>query len=294
MSTKLVTFNDRKALTLKPNGRSSDYIFPSVIMGCGFKCYYCYCRRHKPIGFDVATNLDEILESVEEQTKDLPWPKQPNQCDVERYLLDIGCNTDIGLMSKKFIEWQKLFQWFKDHPRLKGTFATKYVNSEFLNFNPEGSMRIRFSLMPQALSSVMEPGTSLIEDRIKAVNQFVEAGYEVHLNFSPVIWYKSSQYKQRYIELFQQVDSLIDSIYKPNVLSEVIFLTHDVSLHAYNESKEFKYESVLWNPEIQESKTTSYGGSAVRYKARFKSQLVSEFRQLHTEYIPWNTIRYIF
>lgn len=290
----VVTFSKRKALALKENGRSSDFIFPSLIMGCGFKCYYCYCRRHKPFGFDVANNLEEILASVHEQTVDLPWPKVSNQCDSSKYILDIGCNTDVGLMSRKFIDWLTLFQWFKDHPRLKGTFATKYVNREFLDFNPEGSMRIRFSLMPQVLSSVMEPGTTLIEDRIKAVNDFVEAGYEVHLNFSPVIWYDNPKYLERYVELFQLVDRFIKDEYKSNILAEVIFLTHDESLHEYNEKKNFKYEFVLWNPDIQENKVTSYGGSAVRYKAGLKNQMVVEFKRVHKQYLPWNTIRYIF
>ncbi|BBJ31691.1 hypothetical protein RAS_08000 [Rickettsia asiatica] len=68
--------------------------------------------------------------------------------------------------------------------------ATKYVNPKLLNFNPESKIRIRFSLMPVRMSEILEPKTSTIIERIKAVNIFIEAGYEVHLNFSPIIAYE--------------------------------------------------------------------------------------------------------
>ncbi|HBY70209.1 MAG TPA: lyase, partial [Flavobacteriaceae bacterium] len=57
-------------------------------------------------------------------------------------------------------------------------------------FDPKKKIRIRFSLMPQIVSSEVEPNTSKIIDRIKAVDAFIEEGYDVHLNFSPVIVYK--------------------------------------------------------------------------------------------------------
>lgn len=290
----LLTYKNLKALELKPNGRSSDYIFPTLIMGCGFKCYYCTCRRYKPEGLDISQNIDTILNSVDLQTRYLPWPKVATQCDPNKYTLDLGCNTDFSLLSKKYINWEHIFDWFKDRPRLKATFATKYINTDFLNYDPEDSIRIRFSLMPQKLSSIMEPGTSLIEDRINAINTFIEAGYEVHLNFSPVIWYNSSNYIKRYIELFQQIDDVVNPNYKPFIKAEVIFLTHNKLLHEYNLEHEFKYEHLLWNPDIQENKVTSYGGNAVRYNYKFKYKLVNEFKEVHGRYLSWNTIRYIF
>ena len=43
--------------------------------------------------------------------------------------------------------------------------------------------------MPQALSDKLEPNTSQIIDRIKAINDFYDAGYDVHINYSPIIHY---------------------------------------------------------------------------------------------------------
>ncbi len=43
--------------------------------------------------------------------------------------------------------------------------------------------------MPERIAKVVDVRTSSITERIEAINDFVQAGYEVHLNFSPVIVY---------------------------------------------------------------------------------------------------------
>ena len=75
-------------------------------------------------------------------------------------------------------------------PNAKGSFATKFVNRDLLSYDPQGKTRIRFSLMPEKVAKVVDVRTSPIAERIAAVNDFVQAGYEVHLNFSPVIVYE--------------------------------------------------------------------------------------------------------
>ncbi|WP_025999543.1 hypothetical protein [Rickettsia australis] len=56
----------------------------------------------------------------------------------------------------------KDFNFFKEHPRAKATFTTKYVNHKLLNFNPDGKIRIRFILMPARINKILEPKTSPI------------------------------------------------------------------------------------------------------------------------------------
>ena len=53
-------------------------------------------------------------------------------------------------------------------------------------------------------------------------------------------------------------------------------------------------EDDLWAPEKQEAKISQYGGENVRYKLGLKSEYIQEFKELHNQIIPWNTIRYIF
>lgn len=285
----MITKDERKSLKIRYSGRSSDWISPSFDYGCFLKCRYCYMRRHKPEGISFATNIDKILFVIDKHVNNLDT-KLPNQTHSKYWTYDIGCNTDISL-NLKHQDYFKIFDYFKYSTKAFGTFATKYVNEELLNYNPNHKIRIRFSLLPQILSYIVEPNTSLIEDRIKAVNSFYEAGYDVHLNFSPVIITEDS--KKLYTELFQMCDSLIDNSIKDTVLAEVIFLTHNEKLHNHNISCDID-DSLLWTPDIQENKISQYGGDNVRYKRAYKKIAIERFKKLHDSIIPWNKIRYIF
>ena len=171
-----------------------------------------------------------------------------------------------------------------------GSFATKYVNPMLLEFNPLNKIRIRFSLMPQHMSDLHEPYTTKIIDRIKAINTFIDAGYDVHVNFSPVILYKN--WKQDYTDLFNMLNDYVE--HKDCVLAEVIFLTHNESKHIKNMENHPETEKHLWVPKLQEVKTSQYGGKNYRYKLGLKRNYINKFIELHNSIIPWNTIRYIF
>jgi len=278
----------RKTFKIRPSGRSSDFISPSFGYGCLLNCSYCYMKRHKPSGLDYAKNVGQILTEINSHALFAVIDK-PNQTDPEYITYDISCNEDFALHSK-YYNWKNIFGFFKDHPKAKATLATKIIPNNLLEYNPEEKVRIRFSLMPQVLSTEMEPNTPKIIDRIKAINKFREAGYDVHINYSPVIY--SPNFKKDYLELFELVDKYVDD--KNNVLSEVIFLTHNERKHKYNLANNYKSEDLLWNPDLQENKTSSYGGKNVRYKYKIKYKFVNEFKQLHKSTISWNKIRYIF
>jgi spore photoproduct lyase len=136
----------------------------------------------------------------------------------------------------------------------------------------------------------LEPNTSKIIDRIKAKDEFIESGYDVHVNFSPVVIYDNWQ--EDYEELFQMLDHYVD--YKELVKAEVIFLTHNEKKHLYNLENNIPGEELMWTPEIQEVKTSQYGGKNVRYRYDLKAEYIKDFINLHDKVIPWNTIRYIF
>ena len=280
----------RKTFKIRPSGRSTDFISPSFGYGCLYNCSYCYMKRHQPTGLSVATNTEDILTEINSHAAFAVVDK-PNQTHEKYTTYDISCNEDFALHAKHH-EWEKIFTFFKDHPDIMGSFATKYVNNKLLSFNPEGKIRIRFSLMPQKMADIHEPNTSKIIDRIKAINDFIEAGYDVHINFSPVIvtdtWIKD------YRELFEGVDAIVDRKYKNRVKAEVIFLTHNFKKHIVNLESHPETEVDLWVPNIQESKVSQYGGKNVRYNYKLKREYIKQFVDLHDSLIPWNTIRYIF
>ena len=278
----------RKTFDIRPSGRSTDFISPSFGYGCLFNCSYCYMKRHQPTGLSVASNINDILTSINNHCIFAVVDK-PNQTHEEYITYDISCNEDFAL-HLKYYPWEYIFQFFKDQPKAMASFATKYVNDKLLEFNPEGKVRVRFSLMPQHYTDLLEPNTSPIIDRIKAINRFIEAGYDVHINFSPVIVH--DKWLDHYEYLFKQVKENVS--YPELVKAEVIFLTHNEDKHQKNLMYDYKGEHLLWNPEIQEDKVSQYGGKNIRYKHNLKAEYIRQWTELHDEIIPWNTIRYIF
>ena len=282
---------NRKAMIIRDSGRSSDFITPSFGYGCLYRCSYCYMRRHNKHGLQVAKNTHEILDALDRHLWLLKWPKVPNQTHHKYYTYDFSCNEDYVLHAK-YHDWEYLFDYFKDNPKAMGTAATKYVNKNLLDYDANRKVRIRFSIMPQVLSTVLEPNTSSIIDRLRAVNDFYEAGYDVHLNFSPIIMY--DDFLQGYTTLFKQVDALVDSSIKDKVKAECIFLTHNKEMHKYNVDNDIEGEELLWTPHNQEDKTSDYGCENIRYEYKKKREFIKLFRSIHTNEIGWQTIRYIF
>ena len=257
----------------------------------GVLTHNCYMKRHKPEGLTVATNTMDILTEINSHAFFATVDK-PNQTgDYITY--DISCNEDFARHAK-YHDWKTIFKFFRDHPLAMGSFATKCVNKNLLDFNPEGKIRIRFSMMPAELQKLLEPNTTGIYERLFAVKLFLNAGYEVHLNFSPVIVHDN--WLQSYMSLFNTIDGIAKSNgwADDRVKAEVIFLTHNEAKHWYNVEHKIPGEEFLWTPKIQEVKTSQYGGKNVRYEHKRKTQYIDQFRQIHTGILPWNTIRYIF
>jgi len=283
----------RKSLVIRPSGRSTDYISPSFGYGCLYNCTYCYMKRHKPEGLDYADHVKsyrDILTEIDHHA----WfdtTEKPNQTHAKYITYDISCNEDFAL-HLKYHDWYRIFNFFLQHPKAMGSFATKYVNRELLNFDPNGKVRIRFSLMPENIRKILEPNTSSIMDRLEAINDFKRAGYDVHLNFSPVIVYDG--WIEDYQDLFAWVNAAVDKKYRDEVKAEVIFLTHNADKHEYNLANNLPGEDLLWRPDIQESKRSEFGGENIRYEWQIKQNFIYLFREAHKQVIPWNTIRYIF
>jgi len=277
-------------MLIRESGRSTDFISPSFGWGCLYDCSYCYMKRNKPEGLSVATNTEEILSAINTHAAWLE-PKEPNQCDSQYWTYDISCNEDFALHAKHH-DWEKIFQFFKDHETIKASFATKYVSERLLKFNPEGKVRIRFSLMPEHLRQMHEPETSSIKKRIKAIDRFLEAGYEVHVNFSPIIVY--DKWINDYRSLMIELDQGISDKAKAQLKCECIFLTHNEKKHEANLKAGVEGEWMLWIPGNQEPKKSQYGGDNVRYRRDLKNYYAKQFAFLIDEVIPYCEVRYIF
>jgi spore photoproduct lyase len=274
-----------KTLVTKDNGRSSDAVSPNFIYGClgGCMSSYCYVGRFNHDKVYINENIDQILASIDQWVEAQPWPKVPNQCDEKYYTIDIGCSTDVALHSK-FYDWQRVFSFFNDHPKLKSTFATKYPGRfpvDKYNINPEKN-RIRVSLMPQVYSDVLEPNTELIKTRLASIPKLMEK-MEVHINFSPIV--VDTRWRHEYKELYIKGGQLL------NLPCECIFLTYSDEQAARNSEE---VNELCDRPLIQEYKDSQYGGRNRRYHYQLKEQLIKEFKDDYDMYYDLSNIRYIF
>lgn len=135
--------------------------------------------------------------------------------------------------------------------------------------------------MPQKISSILEPNTDSIADRI-AMIPVLQTKMEVHINFSPIVYYPT--WLEDYEELFQQLQGL-------EFKSECIFVTYN-KMQAERNNSEVNY--YLWQPLIQEAKDSEYAADNIRYERHFKQKLINDFQVLYSKYFPLESIRYIF
>ena len=179
----------KKSLSARPNGRSSDWIAPSTSNGCAMACAYCYVPRRKGYAnpITVFTNIDKIVGYLGRHIAKQGAKTVPNQCDEHAWVYDLGESSDCSVDALVSDNVADLIDAFRGWPSAKASFATKFVNPELLTLDPQQRTRIRFSLMPHQDSRLLDLRTTPIAERIAAIDDFVAAGYEVHVNFSPVV-----------------------------------------------------------------------------------------------------------
>jgi spore photoproduct lyase len=279
--SKAIKIQQTKTLVTKDNNNSANCIAPNLIYGCFGGCVdtYCYMSRYNGKRVFVNTNVDDIFESVVKWEEG--FTKVPDQQDPKYTMVDIACNTDLVLMQKHLPE--PLIDYLKrydDHPQLNSTMATKYPKLLKLDVNHFNKKpRVRVSLMPQRFADVLEPKMQKVADRIPEINRLKDLGWEVHVNYSPLVFYK--KWKQDYSELFKMVKD-IAGVNK----CEVIALTNHANQMARSSDQAKELMSLSY--EVKNS------SGVMRYPLKHKTRLLEEFKELYSQYFDLDTIRYIF
>lgn len=303
----------KSSIQSRPNNRSTDWIAPSHSSGCAMACAYCYVARRKGYAnpITVFANIEKVLAHIEKKCERL-GPKvlteENEQTDPVYWTWDIGENNDCSVDAAVSDNVKDLVNLFKRIPNAKASFATKHVNRNLLAYDPQEKTRIRFSLMPEHVARVVDVRTTPIPERIAAINDFVDAGYEVHINLSPVIIYDGWQ--EDYADLFTQIDDVLTPAAKAQLKAEVIFLTHNEKLHELNmqwhPQAEEKYLWRHWDSEdnkktnrfglevIQQRKLSQNGMVNLRYKNNHKGAGIDDLREMMERLLPYCEIRYIF
>ncbi|TFV52562.1 spore photoproduct lyase family protein [Blastococcus sp. TF02A-35] len=294
VKTETLVLGVRKGLATRPNGRSADFIAPGPSNGCAMACAYCYVPRRKGFAnpITVFTNIEQITAHLRRHVARQGPKTEPNQCDPDSWVYDIGENGDCSVDALVSDNVADLVATFRDLPTAKASFATKYVNRQLLELDPAGRTRVRFSVMPDDDARVLDVRTSRVAERIAAVDDFVEAGYEVHLNLSPVVLREG--WEEAWTDLLRHLDDVLSPAAKAQAAAEVIMLTHNEALHEVNLGWHPAAEDLLWRPDLQEPKRSQNGQDNVRYRAGAKRAALARLQGLVRDHAPWLRVRYAF
>lgn len=294
IKTETLVLGVKQTLTTRFNGRSADWIAPGPSNGCAMACAYCYVPRRKGFANPITlfTNIEAIVAHVRRHVRAQGQKTEPNQCDPEAWVYDIGENGDCSVDALVCDNTADLIAAFRSLPTAKASFATKFVNPDLLAYDPQGRTRVRFSLMPADDARLLDIRTSPIAERIVAAADFLDAGYEVHFNLSPVVLRPGWQ--RDWAELLDHLDDVLPARVKEQAAAEVIMLTHNQALHEVNLGWHPRAEDVLWQPEAQETKRSQNGAVNVRYNQEIKRNSLVRIQEILADHAPWLRVRYAF
>lgn len=94
-----LVLGERKSFGVRPNGRSADWIAPGLSNGCAMACAYCCVPRRKGFAnpITVFTDVERVLSSLGRRIAGLGRKEEPNQCDEQAWVYDIGENGDCSV-----------------------------------------------------------------------------------------------------------------------------------------------------------------------------------------------------
>ncbi|MBL6455091.1 spore photoproduct lyase family protein [Belnapia sp. T6] len=284
----------KKGMSFRPNGRSADFIAPSTSNGCAMACAYCYVARRKghanPV--TVFANIEEILAATARHAARQGPKREANQVDPASWVYDLGENGDLSVDALISDNVRDLVALFRSLHHAKGSFATKGVNPALLDYDPQGRTRIRMSLMPPTMAKLLDVRAAPIAERIAFLPELHRAGYELHLNFSPVVLHEG--WEAEWKALFAELDAVLPAAVKDQLAAEIIMLTHNEALHEVNLAWHPKAEEMLWRPDIQEEKRSEAGGTNLRYRTGWKGRWLARFQALLARHMPYCRVRYAF
>ncbi len=293
MTTTIPTRNT--ALTVQPSGRAVDFVTPHFVRGCGGACRVAYCHVNESLGkqIEVSGNVEEVLQAVHRHICSQPWPRLSNRSDERYYTYDFAPSTDVGLHYDA-TDWARVIRFFSEHPRAKGAFSLKYVREalwEDIRVEP-GKVRVRLSLMPEPIRRILEPTAPSVSERLAAIPLLRAAGYEVDLNFSPLICYEG--WLDDYAALFALIGYAVPEEWRAGMQYEATLLSHRPASRQRNLAQgRTEAERLLFNDDLQELVGAGDPHQMLRYRYELRRGILREWRDLAAKMLPWVEGRYV-
>ncbi len=269
----------RKTHKYNPNEKVSDFLVPYTSSGCTAMCLYCYlvCNYNKCAYLRLFVNREEMLERL---------IKKAGSFQDEK-VFEIGSNSDLVLENTITGNLEWTITEFCKQPRGKLTFPTKFDMVEpLLGLSHNERVISRVSLNPELIINRIEPGTSRLEDRIRAINLLAESGYSVGILIAPVIFV--ADWRSQYANLIEQMALLLSPIAKASVFFEIIFMTYSY-VHDKINAEAFPGTMQIFDRSLM----TGRGMGKYWYKPAVREEGERFFREELGKTFPSNKILYI-
>lgn len=292
VKTRTLVLGVKKTLTVRPNGRSADWIAPGASNGCALACAYCYVPRRKGYANPVTTftNIDRVIGRIARHVAGQGRKPAPNQCDPRAWVYDIGENGDCSVDALISDNTADLVSAFRQWPTAKASFATKFVNPDLLRLDP-GDARGLLADAARGLPAAgrpHQPGGRTDRRRGRLPGGRVRGAPQ------PVAGRRTPRLAGRVGGAVPAPGRRPPAAVKAQAAAEVIMLTHNAGLHGVNLGWHPRAEELLWRPALQEPKRSQNGDLNMRYRAAEKAASVRRLLALAAEHAPWLRIRHAF
>lgn len=203
----------RKTLEFQTSKPSAEYAIPFAT-GCMGHCHYCYLQTtmgSKPY-IRTYVNTDEIFDAAEAYMEE----RAP---EVTRF--EASCTSDIVGVDHLTHTLKNAIEFFGKSKYGKLRFVTKFEHVDhLLDAEHNGRTRFRFSINDDYVIKYFEPGTSRLNERIKAAVKVAEAGYPLGFIVAPI--YLHDGWQDGYHEMFEKLKDELPAFAVKDLTFELI------------------------------------------------------------------------
>lgn len=184
--------SQKKALTC------CNYHVLNLGLQCNMNCSYCYLQSY------LNTPIMTIYSNLEDALNELRAMKQERGSSPLR--IGTGEVIDSLSLDPLTLYSRELIAFFRDCPQWILEFKTKSAQVEqFLNTPHAGNVLVSWSINPQAVIENEEHGTASLEERLRAAEKCVKAGFPISFHLDPMIYHP--EWKKNYGELIRELTS---------------------------------------------------------------------------------------
>lgn len=173
------------------------FFYASSVMGCLYDCDYCYLQGLYPSANTVLfVNLEDAFEQL------LPYLDQDT-------LVATSYDTDTLAIESLTRQTRRWLEFAQSQENLHLEIRTKSANVKpFKNLKPNNHVVLAWTLSPQKIIDRYEHATPSLAQRLRAIKEAAEAGWNVRVCIDPVIY--TDEFETLYPELidtlFQHID----------------------------------------------------------------------------------------